>query len=56
MKPHQILDTIGEQLEGEALEYWNGADHATRNEVVIHAQREGLEAAVELVQDLVTAE
>ena len=52
MRPHEIKVALNEQLEGSALEYWNGMESRSQNEIIIHAQREGLDAAIQLVKDL----
>ena len=41
MKPHELADAIGEQLQGSAADWWRGATSEIQNEYVIEAQRRG---------------
>ncbi len=52
MKPHEIENEIGEQLGNEASAFWNGACEELRNEMVILAQRDNLDAAITEVEAL----
>ena len=52
MKPHEILEAIGERLSPEELAYWNGLDDEGQNEAIVIAQRHGIVAAVRHVAEL----
>lgn len=50
MAPTEAKREIESKLEGDALDYWNGAAPDLVNEFVIQAQREGIDAAVAAVE------
>jgi len=51
MKCHEIINAIGEALSPGAQLEWDGMDDTGRNDYLIHAQREGFDAAVKLFED-----
>ena len=52
MTAHETEQAIIERLTLAALETWNGAAQSIRDEILTLAQREGLGAAVDLVEEL----
>lgn len=54
MKAHEIEEAIGDGLSPEGLAYWNGME--SHNEMVIEAQRNGIDAAIVIVGDLAKPE
>lgn len=52
MKAYEILTTIENGLSPRAQEYWDGWHDGGRNEALVLSQREGLDAAIQLVEGL----
>jgi len=52
--PSQLLRLIPEALSPDALAYWNGMPAEVRDEWIIEAQRHGLEAAIEGIEEAAT--
>jgi len=52
MKPHQIERQIDDRLSPHGLVHWNGMVRELRNEAIVIAQRDGLDAAVEHIEAL----
>ncbi len=50
MKPHELLNAIGEALTPDAMAWWNGVASELQNEYVILAQRKGLDVAVDAIE------
>lgn len=48
----EIRRTIDDSLSPEALAYWNGCGDSIIDEVLRMAQREGVQAAIEELEDL----
>ena len=53
LRPHEIEREIGDRLSCEAADWWAGTDP---NEMIIYAQRHGLEAAVAEIEELAKKE
>jgi len=54
MNAHEIENAIDDMLSPQALGYWNGME--SHNEIVIEAQRNGIDAAIALVEALALPE
>ena len=54
MDAHEIKTAINETLTGEAADWWNGASRDIINEMIIYAQRHGLDAAIAEITELAT--
>ena len=52
LKPSEILREFEERLSPAASEHWNGYGGLERNELVIMAQREGLDAAITHIEEM----
>jgi len=47
MKISEILRTIDDRIQVASQDYWAGVDGETQNEMIILAQRDGVQAAIE---------
>jgi hypothetical protein len=51
MNATEVERQIGEEVRGNAADRWNGMATAERDEYIILAQREGVEVALEALDD-----
>lgn len=52
MKTYQIKDAITENVTPKALDYFNGLDQSSVNELIVIAQRESVESAANELTEL----